>query len=188
MGTNFYLAGWQKLADSDDDPAVHVGKRSAAGLYCWDCGVTLCKAGIQGVHSSGQPLLTDTERALLRRRDLDLATRLNIQIDASERGWYAACPQCGQTRATEAISHSSAGRELGFNTDAPAPKRGVASCSSFTWAMPRARLDAHKPRRRAGRQVVVVNEYGDYFTRAEFAAILSECPIQYTDSIGQWFS
>lgn len=44
MGTNFYfeLEGQQ----------VHLGKRSAAGLYCWDCDVTLCAEGVEGVHSS----------------------------------------------------------------------------------------------------------------------------------------
>ena len=46
MGTNFYL----------DDPTkrlrrgVHVGKRSAAGLYCWDCRITLCRQGAADVH------------------------------------------------------------------------------------------------------------------------------------------
>lgn len=41
MGCNFYLLN-----------GSHVGKRSAAGLYCWDCGVTLCKRGESGVHQS----------------------------------------------------------------------------------------------------------------------------------------
>jgi len=39
MGTNFYTMDGK-----------HVGKRSAAGWFCWDCGVTLCKAGNAGVH------------------------------------------------------------------------------------------------------------------------------------------
>lgn len=34
----------------NDNPKWHIGKRSAAGLYCWDCGVTLCKSGNRGVH------------------------------------------------------------------------------------------------------------------------------------------
>lgn len=50
MGTNFYLRGW-KSKDSMD-PTYHIGKRSAAGVYCWDCGVTLCAGGINGVHYS----------------------------------------------------------------------------------------------------------------------------------------
>lgn len=39
MGTNFYLLTGE-----------HVGKRSAAGPYCWDCGITLCKGGEVGIH------------------------------------------------------------------------------------------------------------------------------------------
>jgi len=45
MGTNFYL----KDAALEDN---HIGKRSAAGRYCWDCGRTLCKQGNQGIHYS----------------------------------------------------------------------------------------------------------------------------------------
>lgn len=62
MGTNFYLVGHafeesgvyaegahEGTLDSDD-PQFHIGKRSAAGPYCWDCGTTLCKAGEARVH------------------------------------------------------------------------------------------------------------------------------------------
>jgi len=49
MGTNFY---WIKDSEDPMDPRVHIGKRSAAGLYCWDCGVTLCKEGVSAIHSS----------------------------------------------------------------------------------------------------------------------------------------
>ena len=60
MGTNFYWAdaysqdyenGGQ--ADSDSDVKVHIGKRSAAGSWCWDCGVTLCREGTHEVHNRG---------------------------------------------------------------------------------------------------------------------------------------
>lgn len=41
MGTNFYLDKrlWEEdwYIEDEDDPRVHIGKRSAAGLYCWDC-------------------------------------------------------------------------------------------------------------------------------------------------------
>ncbi len=49
MSTNFYIQGHC----GDDDPRYHIGLRSAAGLYCWDCGVTLCVGGISNVHSHG---------------------------------------------------------------------------------------------------------------------------------------
>lgn len=46
MGTNFYWAD----AEESDDIQVHIGKRSGAGLYCWDCGTTLHMNGTMGVH------------------------------------------------------------------------------------------------------------------------------------------
>ncbi len=39
MGTNFYKLN-----------GMHIGKRSAAGHYCWDCHITLCKEGKEGIH------------------------------------------------------------------------------------------------------------------------------------------
>lgn len=46
MGTNFYIKGKQ----GNENPKFHIGKRSAAGLYCWDCGVSLCEGGELCVH------------------------------------------------------------------------------------------------------------------------------------------
>lgn len=50
MGTNFYL-NIPHPPEDDDDPSYHIGKRSAAGLYCWDCNITLCMTGNVGVHT-----------------------------------------------------------------------------------------------------------------------------------------
>ena len=41
MGTNFYLGS---------KSGIHIGKRSAAGYYCFDCHKTLCKDGDRKVH------------------------------------------------------------------------------------------------------------------------------------------
>lgn len=40
MGTNFYTL-----------KNTHIGKRSVAGLYCWDCNLTLCVQGNNGIHN-----------------------------------------------------------------------------------------------------------------------------------------
>lgn len=45
MGTNFYGT---RL---DTGELAHIGKRSAAGEYCWDCRTTLCKGGNSQIHS-----------------------------------------------------------------------------------------------------------------------------------------
>ena len=43
MGTNFYF-------DEPRNEDTHIGKRSAAGLFCWDCEITLCMGGPNAVH------------------------------------------------------------------------------------------------------------------------------------------
>jgi len=52
MGTNYYWKDKHENCEYEDDIQVHIGKRSAAGLYCWDCGTTLCKDGVRGIHYS----------------------------------------------------------------------------------------------------------------------------------------
>ena len=42
MGTNFYINNTDRL---------HIGKRSAAGLYCWNCQQTLNEGGVEGIHT-----------------------------------------------------------------------------------------------------------------------------------------
>jgi hypothetical protein len=138
MGTNFYLMNGK-----------HIGKRSAAGNYCWDCGVTLCGSGESKIHYC-----------------------------AYDKTWLDACPQCG-AKPKEEGWNSSVGRELGFNKDKPQKKSGVASCSSFNWAIDEVELL---------RKRKVKDEYGDVFTLQEFKEILDECPVQYHHMIGQDFS
>jgi hypothetical protein len=138
MGTNFYVAG------------SHIGKRSAAGWWCWDCGITLCKGGPGMVHYDAE--------------------------------WHKACPQCGKKPTDEGWSDGAAGRELGFNHKPFAKKAGVASCSSFTWAMNPGTLRTGYARKR------IKDEYGSLISRKDFAAMLEECPIQTYDMVGHEFS
>ena len=57
MGTNFYTNPPGDFGDilteklDKHSPKYHIGKRSAAGWYCWDCGITLCKEGNTKVHA-----------------------------------------------------------------------------------------------------------------------------------------
>ena len=167
MGTNFYVRGHR----NDMDPEAHIGKRSAAGAYCWDCGITLCKTGEKGIH-----------------------------FTSGSDKWHEACPKCGKEPVKESWDESSGGRELGFNKSEPQKKAGVRSCSSFTWAISEAAWQEilNNPMRDGecpnchriydDKDKVVENEYGDLFTLEEFAQILEECPVRYNDSRGQHFS
>lgn len=162
MGTNFYFNTGKKTRY--DDYANHIGKRSAAGLYCWDCDITLCKKGDAYIHN---------------------APSASTMV-YSDTGWHTRCPKCLSEPIKESLASNTAGRELGFNKKAPARKQGVASCSSFTWATSPEQV--FKKLSRSKRAKTVINEYGDLFTVQEFQAILAECPVQYTDSIGHNFS
>jgi hypothetical protein len=44
MGTNFYIK------DKRGKQGEHIGKRSAAGYYCYDCNAPLNNKGLAGVH------------------------------------------------------------------------------------------------------------------------------------------
>ena len=147
MGTNFYYR------------TEHIGKRSAAGWYCWECGVTLCKAGIDGVHHGREE-------------------------------WHDACPKCGAMHGKASLGNSCVGRELGFNKSTPSPKRGVSGCSSFTWAVRPEDLWmlVGRVEPKGAAPAVIMDEYNREYTPEEFEAVLSECPIQYADSIGSEFS
>jgi len=152
MGTNYYIHAKTGHYLDRMDPEAHIGKRSAAGPFCWTCRQTLCKAGETGIH-------------------------------LGESEWYDACPKCHARLVEESLRESSAGRELGFNKSPPKVKTGVRSCSSFTWAM-KPTIVSELPRR--GKPVV--DEYGRRFSVKAFLAVLEECPVQYLDAIGTWFS
>ncbi len=102
MGTNFYI-----LHTDIDSPKYHIGKRSAAGLYCWDCHLTLHKDGEATIHHG-----------------------TGDRVD-----WYDKCPSCGKEYKPESLECSSAGVELGVAKHL-SPHQGVTTVASFTWAMP----------------------------------------------------
>jgi hypothetical protein len=173
MGTNFYIRGH----NHDTDPQWHIGKRSSAGPYCWDCRITLCKKGEQDIH---------------------MGCRKPGHI-ACDCGWHKECPKCGAKPVKEGLEAGSGGRELGFNKSRPKAKTGVQSCASFTWAMSPDTLSSYVSQGSAGqcpccnrdyddKEKIIQDEYGDLFTWHEFLMILEECPVQYNDSIGQEFS
>lgn len=147
MGTNFYwIARDGETCEQSDEPRCHIGKRSAAGQYCWDCGVTLCQDGTEGVHHTHSKGTT-------------------YSFMSKHTGWYDECPACG-AKFEDAGWKNAAGVELGFSKSADVPRRGVSSCSSFTWTKMAHKhelqtlLDDARP--------VVVDEYGQEYTARQF--------------------
>jgi len=158
MGTNFYFGMTR------DEAGVHIGKRSAAGLYCWDCGVSLCnksKDTWSGKYFYGN----------------DAIHYSNI----NDEKWLDCCPICGKKPTEESVENSTGGRELGFNKNKPQRKTGVATCSSFTWAVsPKRFKDLIKI-------ALIYDEYGGFYTKKDFQAVLKECPIKFYEEIGNDF-
>lgn len=151
MGTNYYFL--KAISRHEEHPKfkerIHIGKRSAAGSYCWDCDATLCPGGMNHVHS------------------------------ARYKNWFDACPICGLEPVEETLTESTAGRELGFNDSKPGRKKGVASCSSFTWALSKEDFERNS-------HLKIIDEYDREIWN--FYEILLECPIQFFDLIGKEFS
>ena len=156
MGTNFYWArkvmcneDGDAVTSNDPDADAHIGKRSAAGAYCWDCGVTLCKGKVH-----------------------------------FEDAFHDTCPGCGKGRTKETLRESAAGLELGFAEPRKEKPAGVRSASSFSYAQAPELVTA-----RLVRGWHVEDEYGRRLTAAEFRAqVLDQCPITFTDMVGQEFS
>lgn len=54
MGTNFFFC--EKETGRE---VIHIGKRSASGFFCWDCGISLCAAGHAEVHEGNTRWLNE---------------------------------------------------------------------------------------------------------------------------------
>jgi len=152
MGCCFYLR------NEDGSEGQHIGKRSAAGHYCFDCDVTLCVGGNKEVHNGY----------------------------GTNEEWFDTCPKCGKPPMKESLDTSAVGIELGFNKNLTEKKTGVRGCCSFRWAMDPIRfISVDFPK--LG-NYPVTDEYGKTYKIGEFVEMVKVCPIQFYDSIGQEFS
>ena len=170
MGTNFYLYGYAysptegfvplDAGASSEEEESHIGKRNAAGMYCWDCGVTLTVGGEAAVHvSTSEP-----------------------HAHCPSCG---AAPSSTSAPKIHVFSRAS-NVELGFIRPREARPVGVCSCSSFTWAIPPDEFSAFALEH--GGEIIVTSEYGDLMTAQEFTRMLgANCPIRYTHLIGEHF-
>jgi hypothetical protein len=165
MGTNFYIRGYCH----DDRPNRHIGKRSAAGFYCFDCRVTLCSQGESAIHDNGH-FHDACPKCGTKPRPKDLST----SAVGRELGLNKTRP--GSIERT-----------------------GVDGCSSFTWAMPENEWYAlhQKPYAvcptcrspyKDRPDAIIEDEYGRLYTADEFQGVLRECAIMFHHSIGKIFS
>lgn len=151
MGTNYYLT---------DRKSTHIGKRCAAGLWCWDCNVTLQASGLAGIHQSNK------------------WPGAEVQL--------SRCPKCGKPATERSFTETTGGVELGFAKSEDVPRHGVSTCCSFSWAMRPEEL----PRRVKAfrKQKPIQDEYGHQFSFEEFQKEMGIVTIEFTHSIGLEFS
>lgn len=178
MGTNFYwknpghifgLGRWSEFSNENKRDLLHIGKRSAAGFYCFDCGVTL-------VHN-------------------DVITRFspgsrNRLVHTGQAGQSDLCPQCGAYVIEETLESSAAGLELGFRDSPSIAKElwGVRTCSSFNWAQDPGWVLAKLLALKNNSETVVIDEYEREYTAREFLEDLVICPMWFTNSVGTEFT
>lgn len=146
MGTNFY---WNN--------GEHIGKRSAAGLYCWDCGHTLCKGGDAAIHW-GQEEFYDA---------------------------CPACGKAFAD--TPGVWSGAAAVELGFAKPQTQRGTGVKTCSSFSWAQNPAEVLARCRSWRGRFRIITDEYGRKTSGRAFVRMLECNCPIQYTDLVGSRF-
>jgi hypothetical protein len=105
MGTNFYWLEKDACTHCDRraTEGAHIGKRSAAGMFCWDCDETLCNGGKMAVHYGVSGWSTTCRKC-------------------------GAAPV-----ANEGLKAGPAAVELGFAPPRDERPKGVRGTSSFSW-------------------------------------------------------
>jgi hypothetical protein len=133
---------------------AHIGKRSAAGLYCWDCERTLCRGGESQIHTGKS----------------DFAEVCHICGGSAEA-----------TRLSE--EGNPAGVELGFAKTNSTKPAGVRGACSFSWAQSPSGVKAALNERLAV-ACVQDEYGRSFTGMEFLAMLENQCPIESTDSIG----
>jgi len=165
MGTNYYIKGYLKTDRDGEhvyentDPAVHIGKRSAAGTYCFDCGVSLCKAGANNVHQSMREW---HERCPQCGKEPTLET-LRTSTAGLELGF----------NPNQAVKRQGV-RSCSSWTWAMDMEDGMAQrIQEMGWKL---------------NEKCIVDEYGREYTTKEFMDLIDACPIHFGHMVGVHFS
>ena len=165
MGTNFYIRGF----GHSDDPKDHIGKRSAAGLYCWTCMRTLCVNGPTAVHQGRSDWWKRCPKC-------DAAPeKENLEESAAGRELGFNKKPLARKGVRSVCSFSWA---MDPKTLLEQVKRALPDC-------PHCHRAYDAP---GAKDEVIEDEYGTLYTLQQFTeTILADCPIQSFDSIGQYF-
>lgn len=169
MGTNFFVRGYRRVGVDDMDPKYHIGKRSSAGRYCWDCGATLCKDGEAAIHfgksewydacpKCGQKHVKEPLQASTAGRELGF----NKTVPTRKSG-VASCCSFLWAMSEDRLKEITEKKKI-----------------SRAWRTAKT-LEGKEPDK------IIEDEYGTLYTREEFEQVLEECPVRYFH-VGEYFS
>lgn len=163
MGTNFYVRGHNR----SDDYEYHLGKRSAAGPYCWDCKRTLCIDGESGIHydKGFHDKCPSCGKKKRKEESWDEST------GGRELGFNKTAPH--KKTGVASCSSFSWGMKQADLEKLFKSKAGNCPCCGKAFD---------------NQDKIIENEYGDLFTVEEFKQVLEECPVQFFDYVGEHFS
>lgn len=158
MGTNYYLKGHCH----NDNPIYHVGKWSRAGLYCYDCKLSLCKGGESQIHNS-----------------------------TSEDDWYKQCPNCKKKPQKE-LNNPDEIRGVwycgSFRFAMPANLIALYLNITVNNYNKTSAEELEKLRLKLGYpKPMFEDDTQQVLTREQMVKIVNDCTIKYYDSMGNVF-
>lgn len=166
MGTNFYFRAIFKTFGK------HIGKRSANGLYCWDCNIPIAKGSDVCPKCSKSYVEPKFEK-----------TDFEIEESVIKTKFHDIPITIHKIKSNVKLENTPAMVELGFGTPyGKEERKGVKQCSSFTWAISKKMFNKINFK--------IIDEYGKKYTKKEFIEqVLDNCPIQDEKKwIGKEFS
>lgn len=162
MGTNYYIIGSPK--GEEIRPIWHIGKRSAAGLYCYDCEITLCRAGAEGVHYG--------------EKWHDRCPNCNKEPVKQSLSNSAAGMELGFNKKITPTTGVSSACSFTF-------------AMTFEQLVSKLQeLFGEKDKEFDGDMKTIVNEYGEEFSYMEFLELIRDIPtsLRFRNVLGQEFS
>ncbi len=145
----------------NDELEMHIGLRSGAGSYCWDCKMTLCRGGESKIHDGGVPFYDSCPSCGKAKHSVESVAATADDYHYTESG--------------------IGGRSIFMKNT------GVSFACSFTWAKDPKIVHAICGAR--SDDEIIEDEYGEPYTGKAFLEMLRKmCPINFYDSIGSRFS
>lgn len=150
MGTNFYYKK-QDSNHSEEHPVNHIGKRSAAGLYCWDCGTTLCNYETQYIHQGNSDWYEVCPFCGKTREEQPLdKSSTGIELGFNKEG----------------LEHKGVGSACSFTWTIMKHKQNIEE----QFIVDNRLINPEK---------FIIDEYNREYTAKEFLELLKDCPIQF---------